>query len=44
MMDNNFRRSPGDTFVSFLAGIGVFTLVAVGVVLGLILAPYVLGW
>jgi len=43
MMDNNpmnYRRSPGEAFMSFLATIGLLTLVAIGIFIGLLLAPY----
>jgi hypothetical protein len=44
MMDNNpmnYRRSPGDSFMAFLAFIGLFTLIGFGIFIGLLLAPYV---
>ena len=43
-MDNNpmnYRRTPGEAVMSFLATIGLLTLVVIGIFIGLFLASYV---
>jgi hypothetical protein len=36
----NFRRSPGDSVMMFLASIGVVTLVVFGIFVGLLISLY----